>query len=201
MMELAPPAVRSAVSGSLRPWPVRTQTIVAPAGSRPAAASLPTPARLAAEAGLKNVFVSNGYMTAEALKTIQPYLHAVNIDLKGFDDKRHRRLCGAKLQPVLDSIRLIKKLGIWLEVTTLVIQGHNDSDSELRQIALFLSSISNNHNLIKFLRNLEANGNQRQLARFYGPGPQRSCEPGSVNGRRWFRIEFHEPRTSRLEPE
>jgi len=98
-------------------------------------------ARLAAKAGLKNVFVSNGYMTEEALRTIQPYLHAANIDLKGFDDKRHRRLCGAKLQPVLDSIRLIKKLGIWLEVTTLVIPGHNDSDSELRQIALFLTDI------------------------------------------------------------
>lgn len=98
-------------------------------------------ARLAAEAGLKNIFVSNGYMTAEALRTIQPYLHAANIDLKGFDDKRHRRLCGAKLQPVLDSIRLIKKLGIWLEATTLVIPGHNDSDSELREMALFLKDV------------------------------------------------------------
>lgn len=98
-------------------------------------------ARLAAQAGLKNVFVSNGYMTAEALTAIQPYLHAANIDLKGFDDKRHRRLCGAKLQPVLDSIRLIKNLGIWLEVTTLVIPGHNDSDSELRQMALFLKDV------------------------------------------------------------
>ncbi|MGE5304920.1 MAG: AmmeMemoRadiSam system radical SAM enzyme [Alphaproteobacteria bacterium] len=98
-------------------------------------------ARIAAAAGLKNLFVSNGYMTAEALRTIQPYLHAANIDLKGFDDKRHRRLCGAKLQPVLDSIRLIKKLGIWLEVTTLVIPGHNDSDSELRQMALFLKDV------------------------------------------------------------
>lgn len=98
-------------------------------------------AKLAAQAGLKNVFVSNGYMTAEALTAIQPYLHAVNIDLKGFDDKRHRHLCGAKLQPVLDSIRLIKKLGIWLEVTTLVIPGHNDSASELRQMALFLKNV------------------------------------------------------------
>ena len=98
-------------------------------------------ARLAAAAGLKNVFVSNGYMTAEALRTIQPYLHAANIDLKGFNDKRHRRLCGAKLQPVLDSISLIKNLGIWLEVTTLVIPGHNDSDSELRQIASFLKDV------------------------------------------------------------
>jgi pyruvate formate lyase activating enzyme len=96
---------------------------------------------LAAEAGLKNIFVTNGYMTAPALKMIQPYLHAANIDLKGFDDKRHRRMSGAKLQPVLDSIVLAKELGIWLEVTTLVVPGHNDSDQELSQIARFLKSI------------------------------------------------------------
>jgi pyruvate formate lyase activating enzyme len=96
---------------------------------------------LAAETGLKNIFVTNGYMTAEALRMIRPYLHAANIDLKGFDDKRHRRMSGAKLQPVLDSIVLTKELGIWLEVTTLVVPGHNDSDEELRRIALFLKSV------------------------------------------------------------
>ncbi|MGE5216370.1 MAG: AmmeMemoRadiSam system radical SAM enzyme [Chloroflexota bacterium] len=99
---------------------------------------------LAAEASLRNIFVTNGYMTPEALRTIHPYLHAVNIDLKGFDDKRHRRMSGAKLQPVLDSIALAKQLGIWMEVTTLVVPGHNDSDEELRQIALFLSYIDPN---------------------------------------------------------
>ena len=98
-------------------------------------------AKLAAEAGLKNIFVTNGYMTAEALRMIQPYLHAANIDLKGVDDKRHRRMSGAKLQPVLDSIVLARELGIWLEVTTLVVPEHNDSDEELRQIARFLKSV------------------------------------------------------------
>jgi pyruvate formate lyase activating enzyme len=98
-------------------------------------------AEQATRAGLKNIFVTNGYMTPEALRMIQPYLHAANIDLKGFDDKRYRRVCGAKLQPVLDSIRLMKELGIWLEVTTLVIPGHNDSDEELRQMALFLKDV------------------------------------------------------------
>jgi pyruvate formate lyase activating enzyme len=97
-------------------------------------------AKLANEAGLRNIFVTNGYMTPEALRMIQPFLHAVNIDLKGFDDKRHKRMFGAKLQPVLDSIILAKQLGIWLEVTTLVVPGHNDSDEELRQIALFLKA-------------------------------------------------------------
>ena len=98
-------------------------------------------AELASKKGLKNIFVTNGYMTPEALRVIQPYLHAANIDLKGFDDKRYRRTCGAKLQPVLDSIRLTKELGIWLEVTTLVIPGHNDSDEELKRMAVFLNDV------------------------------------------------------------
>lgn len=99
-------------------------------------------AKLASARGLKNIFVTNGYMTAEALEMIRPYLHAANVDLKGFDDKRYRRICGAKLQPVLETIRLMKEMGIWVEVTTLVIPGHNDSDEELKQIASFLMSLS-----------------------------------------------------------
>ena len=99
-------------------------------------------AKLAAEQGLKNIFVTNGYITPEALTLIQPYLHAANIDLKGFDDQRHRRVCGAKLQPVLDTIRSMQERGIWVEVTTLVIPGHNDSDEELTQIARFLKDVS-----------------------------------------------------------
>ncbi len=98
-------------------------------------------ARLAAEAGLKNVFVTNGYITPEALETIRPYLHAANIDLKGFNDDFYRKICGARLRPVLDSIRLYKKLGIWIEITTLVIPGHNDSERELRDIARFIRSV------------------------------------------------------------
>lgn len=98
-------------------------------------------ARIAAEKGLKNVFVSNGYTTPEALETMSPVLHAANIDLKGFTDEFYRKVCGAKLQPVLDAIKLYKKLGIWIEITTLVIPGHNDSESELRQIAEFIRSV------------------------------------------------------------
>jgi pyruvate formate lyase activating enzyme len=98
-------------------------------------------ARLAAEAGLKNIFVTNGYITPEALTTIKPYLHAANIDLKGFTDDFYKKICGAKLQPVLDAIRLYKKSGIWIEITTLVIPGHNDSDKELKDIAQFIKSV------------------------------------------------------------
>jgi len=99
-------------------------------------------AKLARQAGLKNVFVTNGYITPEALREISPVLDAANIDLKGFTDDFYKNVCGARLQPVLDSIRLYKELGIWIEITTLVIPGHNDSEHELRQIAQFVRSVS-----------------------------------------------------------
>jgi len=98
-------------------------------------------ALLAVEAGLKNVFVTNGYITPDALGVIRPYLHAANIDLKGFTDDFYKNICGARLQPVLDAIRLYKEFGIWIEITTLVIPGHNDSDEELRDIARFIRSV------------------------------------------------------------
>lgn len=95
----------------------------------------------AAKAGLKNVFVTNGYITPEALEVISPNLHAANIDLKGFSEEFYKKVCGARLQPVLDAIRLYKRLGIWIEITTLVIPGWNDSESELRDIAQFIKSV------------------------------------------------------------
>ena len=93
---------------------------------------------LARQAGLANVFVTNGYMTPEMLKAYHPYLDAANVDLKAFRDDFYQRTCRARLQPVLDSLKLMKEQGIWLEVTTLVIPGHNDDPSELRDIADFI---------------------------------------------------------------
>jgi pyruvate formate lyase activating enzyme len=98
-------------------------------------------AELAHEKGIKNVFVSNGYTSPEAIKKIAPVLDGNNIDLKAFTDKFYREVCGAKLAPVLDTIRLMKELGVWVEITTLVIPGWNDSDRELKQIAGFIKSI------------------------------------------------------------
>ena len=66
-------------------------------------------ARLAAERGLKNVFVTNGFMTPEAIEMIAPHLHAANVDLKSFRDDFYRSQCGARLQPVLDSLRKMKE--------------------------------------------------------------------------------------------
>ncbi|MCD5407719.1 AmmeMemoRadiSam system radical SAM enzyme [Candidatus Bipolaricaulota bacterium] len=99
-------------------------------------------ARLAIEQGIRNVFVSNGYMTEEAAQKIAPYLHGINIDLKSFSDEFYRRHCGASLQPVLDTIERMVNLGVWVEVTTLVIPGWNDSEEELSWLAEFLRGVS-----------------------------------------------------------
>jgi pyruvate formate lyase activating enzyme len=98
-------------------------------------------ARLAKKAGLRNVFVTNGYMTRQALDVISPYLDAANVDLKSFSDDTYRRTCKAGLQPVLDTLAAMKEIGVWLEVTTLVVPGENDSEQELRQIAKYLAGI------------------------------------------------------------
>ncbi len=96
-------------------------------------------ARLAHGIGIRNVYVANGYMTAEMLELFQPYLDAANVDLKAFRDETYRQYVGARLQPVLDSLKRMKALGIWLEVTTLVIPGINDDPVELRDAAQFIS--------------------------------------------------------------
>lgn len=99
-------------------------------------------AKIASREGMKSVFVTNGYITEDALREIAPYLDAANIDLKSFSDDFYRKVCGARLQPVLDSIRLHRELGIWIEVTTLIIPTLNDSEEELRRIAEFLRDLS-----------------------------------------------------------
>lgn len=100
-------------------------------------------AKLARKKGIKNVFVSNGYTSAEAARAIAPYLDANNIDLKG-DDKFYKEIVGAKLQPVLDTIKLMKELGVWIEITTLIIPTYNDSDDFLKWIAEFIKSVDIN---------------------------------------------------------
>jgi len=98
-------------------------------------------ARLAKEKGLFNVFVTNGYMSKESLECIKPYLDAANVDLKSFSEDFYRKICKASLRPVLDNIILMKKLGIWVEITTLIVPGKNDSKAELKEIAEFIASV------------------------------------------------------------
>ncbi|MFA7060212.1 MAG: AmmeMemoRadiSam system radical SAM enzyme [Pedobacter sp.] len=97
-------------------------------------------ARLAKAAGLSNIFVTNGYISKDALETIAPFLDAANIDLKGFTEGFYRNIVHARLSEVLDSIIEYRKQGIWIEITTLIIPGLNDSNSELQGIASFITS-------------------------------------------------------------
>jgi pyruvate formate lyase activating enzyme len=99
-------------------------------------------ARLAREAGLHNIFVSNGYMSEEAVKLLKPCLSAANIDLKFFRDESYRKVCSGHLRPVLDSILRLKEAGVWVEITTLIIPGENDSPQELSGIAQFIAGLS-----------------------------------------------------------
>ncbi len=96
-------------------------------------------AKLAREREIANLYVTNGYMTAEMLDKMHPYLDAANVDLKAFRDEVYREYVGARLQPVLDSLRKMKELGIWLEVTTLVIPDINDDPDALREAAHFVA--------------------------------------------------------------
>jgi pyruvate formate lyase activating enzyme len=98
-------------------------------------------AAIAVRKGIENTFVTNGYFTDETVRAAAPLIRASNVDLKAFSDETYRKVCGATLQPVLESIRLMKSLGVWVEVTTLLIPGLNDSDEELGDIARFIHSV------------------------------------------------------------
>jgi pyruvate formate lyase activating enzyme len=98
-------------------------------------------AKIGHEKGLKNLFITNGYSTEEALQQISPYLDAANVDLKAMNNGFYKTVCGAQLQPVLDNIQFYYDLGIWVEVTTLIIPGYNDNLNELKSIAEFITTI------------------------------------------------------------
>lgn len=97
-------------------------------------------ARLAVQAGLANVLVTNGYQTVEALDVLTPLIDAANVDLKSFDDGFYRKVLGARLAPVLDTLVEMRRRGIWLEVTTLLIPGLNDKPGELWELAAWIVS-------------------------------------------------------------
>jgi pyruvate formate lyase activating enzyme len=95
--------------------------------------------RLAKEKGLTNVFVSNGFETKEAIDFAADWLDGINVDLKAFSEDYYKRLCKGRLQPVLDTISYIaSETNIWLEVTTLLVPGENDSEDEIKALADFI---------------------------------------------------------------
>ena len=95
-------------------------------------------ARLGRAAGLRNLFITDGYATPEAIALLAPVLDAANVDLKSFDDAFYRKLCGGRLAHVLEAIVAMRRAGIWLELTTLVIPGRNDDEAELRALTRWI---------------------------------------------------------------
>jgi pyruvate formate lyase activating enzyme len=95
--------------------------------------------KLAKKAGLRTIWVSNGYMSPNCLDAVGPWIDATNIDLKSMDDAFYRRICGARVEPVLDNLRQIFRSGIHLEITTLIIPGHSDSPIMLERLAGFIA--------------------------------------------------------------
>jgi len=101
-------------------------------------------AKLAHDEGLKNVFVTNGYIEHEPLEDIAPFLDAANVDLKAMTNEFYTTICGAELTPVLKAIKTYYELGIWLEITTLIIPELNDGEKMLTDIAEFIADIDIN---------------------------------------------------------
>ena len=98
-------------------------------------------ARLAHQEGIKNIMVSNGYMSSQALSLLRPFLDAANIDLKAFSDIFYKKYCSASLKPVLETISSLKTSGVWLEITTLLIPGLNDDGEEIKRLISFLLEV------------------------------------------------------------
>ncbi|MEM2918927.1 MAG: AmmeMemoRadiSam system radical SAM enzyme [Candidatus Altiarchaeota archaeon] len=94
--------------------------------------------KLAKKENLYNNFVTNGYMTEEMLRYSEGFIDAANVDLKSFSEKFYQKICGAHLEPVLSSLKLMKKMGVWVEITTLLIPTLNDSEEELKEISNFI---------------------------------------------------------------
>ncbi|MBI3749621.1 MAG: AmmeMemoRadiSam system radical SAM enzyme [Chloroflexi bacterium] len=175
-------------------------------------------ARLARRAGIRNLFVTDGYETPEAVELLAPVLDAANVDLKAFDDAFYRKVCGARLAPVLDAIVAMRKAGIWLELTTLVIPGHNDDDGQLRALTGWIvetlgpetpwhvSRFFPNHRMLDVpstpvatLRRAADTGRAAGLAHVYvGNAPELGLEDTSCAGcgrllveRRGYRVRSH----------
>jgi len=91
-------------------------------------------AKIAKKKGLFNVLVTNGLIEKKPLKSISKLVDAVNIDLKAFTNKFYQKICGGKLDWVLESIKNYKKFGVWVEITNLIIPGYNDKPSQIKKM-------------------------------------------------------------------
>jgi pyruvate formate lyase activating enzyme len=97
--------------------------------------------REAKAAGLMTGYVSNGNGTPRVLEYLRPWIDLFKVDLKSFDD-RHYRSLGGRLAPILDTIRRLHAMGVWVEIVTLLIAGFNDSEDELERLTTFVAGVS-----------------------------------------------------------
>jgi len=95
-------------------------------------------ARLAHEAGIKNVMHSSGYINEEPLKALAKYLDAANIDLKGFSEDYYLKLTGGTLEPVLRSLKILKEEGVHIEITSLILPGYNDDPDTIKKMCIWI---------------------------------------------------------------
>lgn len=97
-------------------------------------------ALLAHQSGIKNIFVTNGFESHEVISDMKGIIDACNVDLKSFNADYYKKTLGGSLDIVLENLIALRKMGIWLEITTLIVPTHNDSDTELHAIASFISN-------------------------------------------------------------
>lgn len=109
-------------------------------------------AKLAKEKGLKTALVSSGYINSEPLRELLEVLDAARIDLKGFNEKYYQEIIGGKLEPVLESLKIIHQSGTWLEIINLVVSGHNDNEDEIRAMCQWVKDNLSENVPIHFLR-------------------------------------------------
>lgn len=95
-------------------------------------------AKLAKKNGIKNIIISNGFINPEPLKELIPYLDAANIDLKAFDDSIYREITSARLEPILNNLKILRDSGVWLEITNLIIPGHTDDMQMISEMCEWL---------------------------------------------------------------
>ncbi len=97
-------------------------------------------AKLAKKKGLKNIMVTNGFINTKPLKRLYKFIDGANIDLKSIKDEFYRKICFARLQPVLEAIKEIKKIGSWIEITNLIIPEYNSKEDEIKELCLWIKN-------------------------------------------------------------
>jgi pyruvate formate lyase activating enzyme len=107
-------------------------------------------AKLAKKQGIKNVIVSNGFINPEPLKELCRYIDAANIDLKSIEDKFYKDTCSARIEPVLETLKILKKENVWTEITNLIIPTLNDSSKDIKKLVEWIKDNLGENSILHF---------------------------------------------------